>query len=145
MDFYRNHWFESIKSEQNGAFFVKKYGYKYFSGNCRICGQQLHKAADCPDKKQAPAKAWRPNGAMNKYKKIHEKKFHDKSEITCYKCQKREHYARECRSKKEKPTETFFVGCVSLCEPCVEVAWNVCKKHNSLPKHGMNCFGNQNE
>jgi hypothetical protein len=67
-DFYRNHWFESIKpnkSEQNKTFFVKKYGYKYFSGNCRICGQQGHKAADCTDKKQAPAQAWKPNGAMN--------------------------------------------------------------------------------
>jgi hypothetical protein len=63
--FYRDHWFENVKaneSEQNQAYFVKKYGYKYFSENCRGCGKQGHKAMDCPDKKpvQDYAQAWKP-------------------------------------------------------------------------------------
>jgi hypothetical protein len=58
-DFYRDHWFKNIKTKENAnneAFFVKKYGYKYFSGNCRECGQQGHKAVDCPDKKETAVK-----------------------------------------------------------------------------------------
>jgi hypothetical protein len=90
---------------------------------------------DFPDKKvvQDYAQAWKPRPDYNK------KKPHDKSDITCYKCQKKGHYARECQSRKENPKDTFFVGCVTLCEPCVTVAWNIlCEFHNAKHKHGMN-------
>jgi hypothetical protein len=88
-EFYRDHWFENIKTKENAnnkAFFVKKYGYKYFSGNCRECGQQGHKAVDCPDKKEA-AVNYKP-AANNVWKPKQEGKklARDISQVTCYKC-----------------------------------------------------------
>jgi hypothetical protein len=82
---------------------------------------------DFPDKKpvQDYAQAWKPRSDYNN------KKPHDKSEIACYKCQKKGYYARECPSQKEKPKET-------LCKPWVEVAWSICEYHNAKHKHGMN-------
>jgi hypothetical protein len=127
----------------NEALFVKKYGYKYFSGNCRGRGQQGHTIADCPNKKpqaaqaggqwKQPQEAWKPIEDNN-----NRKLARDISQVTCFKCQKKGHYAHECRGQKVKQNETFFVGCVALTESTVKVAWNICDYHYEKHKHGVN-------
>jgi hypothetical protein len=145
-DYYRHHWFGNVMKSDTGpneALFVKKYGYKYFSGNCRGCGQQGHKIADCPDKKPQAAQAGdqqkQPQAAWkHRQDNNNRKPARDISQVTCYKCQKKGHYARECCGQKVKQKETFFVGCVALTEPTVKVAWNICDYHNEKNKHGVN-------
>jgi hypothetical protein len=138
-DFYRDHWFENIKTKENAnnkAFFVKKYGYKYFSGNCREYGQQGHKAFDCPDKKKAAVNHKPVVNNVWKPEQDGKKPTRDTSTVTCYKCQKKGHYARECRGKKVLKNETFFVGCVDLIEPTVYVFWDICEYHHTMNTHG---------
>jgi hypothetical protein len=147
-EFYRDHWFENIKTKENAnneAFFVKKYGYKYFSGNCRECGQQGHKAVDCTDKKEA-AVNYKP-AANNVWKPKQEgkKPATDISQRTCYKCQKKGHYARECRGKKVLKNETFSIGCVEVVKPTVNVVWDICEYHHTMNKHGRNWWETRND
>jgi hypothetical protein len=120
------------------AFFVKKYGYKYFSGNCRECGQQGHKAVDCPDKKEAAVNYKPAPSNVWKAKQEGKKPARDISQVTCYICQKKGRYARECRGKKVLKNETFFVGCVGVVKPTVNGVWDICEYHHTMNKHGRN-------
>jgi hypothetical protein len=111
-ELYCDHWFESVKTKDkanNEAFFVKKYGYKYFSGKCHECGQQGHKAVDCPDKKEAVVNHKPAANNIWKPKQEGKKPARGINQVTCYKCQKKGHCARECRGKKVINNETFFV------------------------------------
>jgi hypothetical protein len=109
---YRKHWFEEIKpvvGVKNEAYFVKKYnGYKYFKGVCHGCGEQGHKSRDYPEKKNnkgdrkyhgMPAKQpWKGKKDFGNKKKM------DLSNITCYKCQQKGHYApRQCTRRQGPP------------------------------------------
>ena len=55
---YSDHWRTDVKPTsalaENLAFVCTteppKYGHRYHSGTCRICGQQGHKVWDCPNK-----------------------------------------------------------------------------------------------
>jgi hypothetical protein len=67
---------------------------KNFKGDCRKCGKQGHKAADCRGETNQGA------GGNTK----------SNANITCYKCQKKGHYARECPTKKNKEALVSFVA-----------------------------------
>jgi hypothetical protein len=76
---------------------------KRFKGDCRKCGKQGHKAADCPsgggDKKSA-------GGGGNKNKAV-----------TCYECGDKGHYARECPKKKKNKHGLF---CGMICQEALD-------------------------
>jgi hypothetical protein len=99
---YRKYWFEEIKpvdGVKNEAYFAKTYnGYKYFKGVCHACGEHKVTRRDCPEKKnnEGDHKHYnkRPARQPWKGKKYFGNKKKDLSNITCYKWQRKGHYAR---------------------------------------------------
>ena len=106
------HWKLFIKEdekEEKEVFYgedKKKGGYKgkpkkRFKGDCRNCGKQGHKSADCRSKPsgEAPGKG---GGDKEKNKNV-----------TCYNCQEKGHYARECPKKKKNEEFGLFCGMIA--------------------------------
>ncbi len=77
---------------------------KRFKGDCRKCGKQGHKAADCRGNANAGEGKGKGGGK-------------DNSNVTCYKCQEKGHYARECPNKKK---EEFGLFCGAICQEMID-------------------------
>jgi hypothetical protein len=87
--------------------------YSKFKGLCNKCGKQGHKALDCRVKPENYTKA-NPSKGGNYFKtsnghfKTNNKVFSDKSNLTCWNCQKKGHVARDC--KEPKANQGMFIG-----------------------------------
>ncbi len=103
------HWKAFVKEDEKDGeafygegrpFVAKKTGYKKpwnnrkFKGDCRKCGKQGHKAADCRGEAVN-------TGDTNQNK-----------HVTCFKCQKKGHYARQCPERSNPQESGFFCGMV---------------------------------
>ena len=98
---------------------------------CYICKKKGHRAEDC-FKNKAAVKSAQKTGENSKTQKVYIKKAinrNDKKELTCYNCQGKGHFAKDC--KKEKKREVNAIETVKAIKAsCGKSSGKESKKKN---------------